>query len=123
MELEPVQSTRPLKVGAIAVVIFVVLVGVGRLFKLTLHAVSKRLDGFVPRHVSRVVGFTIAAVLFRTPRRHAPAGRPLPGPGHRYGGGGRRPGVKMGTFLPERNACRGVLGRGWDERVTSGRGY
>ena len=66
MELEPVQTTRPLKVGAIAVVIFVVLVGVARLFKLTFYAVSRRLDGFVPRRVSRVVGFTLAAVLFIT---------------------------------------------------------
>ncbi|CAN7560382.1 alpha/beta hydrolase [Aminobacter sp. LjRoot7] len=64
MQLDPVDTAHPLEVGAIALVTFVVLVALGRLFKLTLVFVSEKLRRFVPTRVSYVIGTTIAVFLF-----------------------------------------------------------
>jgi len=64
MQLDPVDTAHPLEVGAIALLTFVVLVALGRLFKLTLVSVSERLRRFVPTRVSYVIGTTIAVLLF-----------------------------------------------------------
>ncbi|MBE1204887.1 alpha/beta hydrolase [Aminobacter carboxidus] len=64
MQLDPVDTAHPLEVGAIALVTFVVLVALGRLFKLTLVFVSEKLRRFVPMRVSYVIGTTIAVLLF-----------------------------------------------------------
>ncbi|AWC22006.1 putative membrane protein [Aminobacter sp. MSH1] len=64
MKLDPVDTAHPLEVGAIALVTFIVLVALGRLFKLTLIFVSEKLRRFVPTRVSYVIGTTIAVLLF-----------------------------------------------------------
>lgn len=66
MGLDPVDTARPFQVGAIAVVTFVVLVALARLFRITLVFVSERLRRFVPMRVSYVAGTTIAVLLFWT---------------------------------------------------------
>jgi len=64
MELEPVGSAHPIKVCVIAIVTFVVLIALARLFKVVYLLISKRLDHYVPRRISRVVGFTLGVLLF-----------------------------------------------------------
>jgi uncharacterized membrane protein len=64
MGLEPVDSAHPLEVGLIALATFVVLVALARLFRLTLIFISEKLNRFVPRRVSYVIGSTIAILLF-----------------------------------------------------------
>ena len=64
MGLEPVDSVHPLEVGALALVTFVILITLARLFKITLYFVSRHLNRFVPKRVSYVVGTTIAVIVF-----------------------------------------------------------
>jgi uncharacterized membrane protein len=64
MNMEPVDSAHPLEVGLIALAAFVVLVALARLFRLTLIFISEKLNRFVPRRVSYVIGSTIAVLLF-----------------------------------------------------------
>jgi uncharacterized membrane protein len=64
MGLEPVASAHPIEVALIAAVTFAVLIGLARLFELIFLFTSTRVNRFVPRRVSNVVGFAAAAVLF-----------------------------------------------------------
>ncbi len=64
MNMEPVDSAHPLEVGLIAVVTFIVVIVLARLFQLTLVFISEWLNRYVPRRVSYVVGTTIAVLLF-----------------------------------------------------------
>ena len=64
MEMEPVETTQPLYVAGVALAVFAVLLVVARLFKGTLHFVSRRLRRVIPRRVSYVLGFAVAVVLF-----------------------------------------------------------
>ena len=64
MGLKPVASAHPLEVGLIALAIFIVLIGLARLFKLTLAFTSTSVNRFVPRRVSSVIGFVAAVALF-----------------------------------------------------------
>jgi uncharacterized membrane protein len=64
MGLEPVDSARPFEVGLIALATFVVVIALARLFQLTLIFISEKLNRFVPRRVSYVIGSTIAVLLF-----------------------------------------------------------
>jgi uncharacterized membrane protein len=64
MGLEPVDTAHPFQVGAIAVVTFVFLVALARLFKITLIFASEQLRRFVPTRVSYVIGTAIVAILF-----------------------------------------------------------
>lgn len=64
MEMEPVDTAHPIEVGAIAIVTFVLLIAVARLFKRTLYFVSRQLNRFVPKRFSYVAGTAIAALLF-----------------------------------------------------------
>jgi uncharacterized membrane protein len=64
MGLEPVDSAHPLEVGLIALATFVLLIALARLFRLTLVYISEKLNLYVPRRVSYVLGSTIAALLF-----------------------------------------------------------
>ncbi len=64
MELEPVESTRPIQVGLLALVVFTFLVGLARLFHLTHRVISERMGKGVPRRVANVVSLVIAASLF-----------------------------------------------------------
>ncbi len=62
--MEPLESAEPFKLGALAFVVFLVAVLLGRLFLLTFRWTSRRLDRFVPRRVSNVIGFAIAVAVF-----------------------------------------------------------
>jgi uncharacterized membrane protein len=64
MELDPVDSARPLEVGPIAALSFACLFVLARLFQLTFLFISRRLNRFVPRRVSYVGGVVIAVTLF-----------------------------------------------------------
>ncbi|WP_269931337.1 alpha/beta hydrolase [Aminobacter sp. HY435] len=64
MGMEPVDSAHPFEVGAIALVTFVILITLARLFKITLYFVSRRLNRYVPKRVSYVIGTTIAILVF-----------------------------------------------------------
>ena len=64
MQLEPVTSAHPLEVCLIAIVTFLVLIALARLFKRISHLISDRSDRFVPRRVSKVIGFAAAILLF-----------------------------------------------------------
>lgn len=64
MELEPVDSAHPFRVGAIATVVGVALLGFGRLFRLTFRIIQRRLDRFLPRRVANMAGGLLAVFLF-----------------------------------------------------------
>ena len=64
MKMPPVDTGHPLEVGVIALLTFVVLIALARLFKLTLYAVAGWLSRYVPKRVSYVIGTTIAVLLF-----------------------------------------------------------
>jgi uncharacterized membrane protein len=64
MELEPVETAHPLKIGLIALLTFALLIALGRLFQLTLAFVSARLRRFVPRRVANVVATAAAIAVF-----------------------------------------------------------
>jgi uncharacterized membrane protein len=66
MDMQPVDSAHPLRVGAIALLTFIVLLTFARLFQLTFLFLSGRLRRFVPRRIAYVIGIAIAAVLFGT---------------------------------------------------------
>lgn len=64
MELEPLDSARPFRVGAIAALVAVGLLAVGRLFGLTFRAIAGWLDDHIPRRVAGVVGIVLSLALF-----------------------------------------------------------
>lgn len=64
MELEPVDSAHPTKVGLIAMLVFVALMIVARAFQLTFKVASRNVGRFAPRPVSNLLGVVIAALLF-----------------------------------------------------------
>lgn len=64
MELEPVDSAHPTKVGLIALAVFATLMIVARAFQLTFRVASRNVGRFAPRPVSNLVGVVIAGLLF-----------------------------------------------------------
>lgn len=64
MDLEPVETGHPFKVGLIALLTFVVLIAVSRVFRLTLLLVSRKLRRFVPKRVSYVLATAVSVALF-----------------------------------------------------------
>lgn len=64
MGLAPLNTASPLSAGAIAIVIFTVLLALGRLFRYTFFVFSRWLGYFVPRRVSLLVGGMLAVALF-----------------------------------------------------------
>ena len=64
MQMDPVDTAHPFRVGLIALVVFVALIAVARLFRLTVRFASARLDRIVPRRISNVIGIVIAVALF-----------------------------------------------------------
>lgn len=61
MNMEPVESGRPLEVGLIALVIFVVLLVLGRLVGKLDRGVSGKLGNLMPRRVANLLGMLIVA--------------------------------------------------------------
>ena len=64
MKMEPVETAHPLKVSAIALITFVVILVLARLFKLVTLFLSAQVRRFVPRRIANVVGVAVAALLF-----------------------------------------------------------
>jgi uncharacterized membrane protein len=64
MKTEPVETARPFKTCAIAIVTFLALLLLARLFKLVSDFLSARIRRFVPRKVANVVGLLAAILLF-----------------------------------------------------------
>ncbi|WP_376709294.1 alpha/beta hydrolase [Pseudochrobactrum lubricantis] len=64
MGLEKVESAHPLKTGLIALITFVILIALARLFHLIYRSSSRWLDRYIPPRLSRFTGFLIAAVIF-----------------------------------------------------------
>jgi len=64
MELEPVDTAHLFRVGAIAFVVFVVLLGLARLFHLLFRFSAERFDRFIPAHVANVAGALVAIAVF-----------------------------------------------------------
>lgn len=62
--MQRLDSAEPYKLAAVAAVVFLAAVLLGRLFRLTVLWLSDRLSRFVPRRVSNVVGGLIAILLF-----------------------------------------------------------
>jgi uncharacterized membrane protein len=64
MKMEPVETAHPLEVCAIALITFVVLLALARLFGFIARFLSARIQRFVPRKVATVVGLLVATLLF-----------------------------------------------------------
>ncbi|MFI0847257.1 alpha/beta hydrolase [Mesorhizobium sp. IMUNJ 23232] len=64
MELPPLDTANPFKIGAIACLVFAVLMILAFLFKYTFLLFSNWLGRFVPKRVSLVVGGLLAIALF-----------------------------------------------------------
>jgi uncharacterized membrane protein len=64
MGLEPIESAEPVKLGLIAALVFVALVFLARLFRLTFRFLSRRLERFLTRPIARAIGGLAAIALF-----------------------------------------------------------
>jgi len=64
MKLEPVDTAHPLEVALIALAVFGILLVLARFFRLTLRVVAARVNSFLPRRVSNVIGVIVAVALF-----------------------------------------------------------
>lgn len=64
MELEPVESGSRFRIALVAALVFLLLVLLGRLFKLCFVSVSTTLQRFVPARVSYLIGAIVATTLF-----------------------------------------------------------
>ena len=64
MGLPAVETAHPLKVCALALITFVVLLILGRLFGLVTRFLSSRIRRFIPRKVANAIGVAVAALLF-----------------------------------------------------------
>lgn len=64
MGMAPVESMHPVKVCLTALLVFVVLLMLARLFRHASNFISGRARRFVPRRVANVIGFSLAVLLF-----------------------------------------------------------
>ncbi len=64
MKMAPLETAHPLKVCAIAMITFVVLLVLARLFKLISQFLIVRMKRVIPRKVANVLGVLIAGLLF-----------------------------------------------------------
>ncbi|WP_137934024.1 alpha/beta hydrolase [Mesorhizobium comanense] len=64
MDLAPVDSAQPLRVGLIALAAFVVVLMLARLFQITFRFAAGWLARFIPRRIAIVAGGSIAVLLF-----------------------------------------------------------
>lgn len=64
MQLDPVDSAHPLKVGLIAFGVFVALVGLGRLIALVFRVSARNIGRVAPGPVARLVGGVVTVALF-----------------------------------------------------------
>jgi len=64
MQMAPVETARPFKISAIALLTFVALLALARLFKLVTVFLSAQIKRFVPRKIANAVGLLLAVLLF-----------------------------------------------------------
>ncbi|MBR0905731.1 alpha/beta-hydrolase family protein [Bradyrhizobium liaoningense] len=64
MKMAPVETAHPLKVCAIALITFAVLLVLGRLFALVAHFLAAHTRRVIPRKVANVIGVIAAGLLF-----------------------------------------------------------
>jgi uncharacterized membrane protein len=64
MGLDPVEGTRPLTVGLIALALFALLLGLGRLFALCARFSSRQVNRLVPRRIAMATGFAASLLVF-----------------------------------------------------------
>ncbi|TVP46566.1 MAG: hypothetical protein EA350_06815 [Gemmatimonadales bacterium] len=64
MEVDPVDTARPIRVGLLGYLVFAVMLGFARLFHATHRLISARLGQGMPRRVANVVSVAMAAMLF-----------------------------------------------------------
>jgi uncharacterized membrane protein len=64
MKMAPVETAHPLKVCVIALVTFVVLLMLGRLFVLVAGFLAARKRRFIPQRIANVIGVLVAGLLF-----------------------------------------------------------
>lgn len=64
MGLPPVESAHPFKVGLIALITFIILIALARLFQMIYRIFSRWLNRYVPPRLSHFIGFVLAAVIF-----------------------------------------------------------
>ncbi|MGY8664542.1 alpha/beta-hydrolase family protein [Bradyrhizobium sp. UFLA05-109] len=64
MKMAPVETAHPLKVCAIALITFVVLLALGRLFVLVVRFLAAWKSRVIPRKIANVLGVLIATLLF-----------------------------------------------------------
>ena len=64
MKMEPVETARPFTTCAIALITFLVLLALARLFSLVTHFLSARIRRFIPRKIANAIGVLLAILLF-----------------------------------------------------------
>src|SRR5262249_12827780 len=64
MQLEPVDTAHPVEVALIALAVFAILLGLARLFQLTLRFLARRVSRFLPKRVSNVIAVVAAGSRF-----------------------------------------------------------
>ena len=64
MEMPPVEGGRPLLVGAVALVLFLVLLLLGRLFAIVLRRLANRLARRIPGPLATIIALVVTAFLF-----------------------------------------------------------
>ena len=62
----PVESARPIEVAAIALVVFVLVMTLARLFARTFSLARRFVGRYVPERISRAIALVVAAALFLT---------------------------------------------------------
>ncbi|WOC15662.1 alpha/beta hydrolase [Pseudochrobactrum sp. MP213Fo] len=66
MGLPPVESAHPFKVGLIALITFIILIALARIFQMIYRIASSNLNRYIPPRLSRFIGFVLAAIIFGT---------------------------------------------------------
>ncbi len=64
MEMEEVASVQPIIVGVVTILVFLITVLLARLFRWTYRLLTRKLQRFVPRRVSYIVGLIASFFLF-----------------------------------------------------------
>lgn len=64
MGLDPVETAEPVKLALIALFVFIVLIALARLFRMTFAFLSRRFEHVTPKPIARLFGVLLAAALF-----------------------------------------------------------
>lgn len=66
MGLDPVDSAHPLEVGALAIVTFLAIIALARLFRIVVRFIARQSGRILPRRVAAVIGVAVAIFVFWT---------------------------------------------------------